>query len=106
MFHGVKDDVLVVWVLVGAKLQVDGGIDWFMVYIMTQKPQVSCKYQYLGMDDDHLFPSPYFLKDTLQLFKRAHQFLQAMGPGNKGVIHVQKLAEGLRDCPVKRHLLK
>lgn len=37
MFHGVKDDVLVVWVLVGANIQVDDGMDWFMVYIMTQR---------------------------------------------------------------------
>jgi hypothetical protein len=35
VLRGVKDDMLVEWLLVGAKIQVDGGMDWFMVYLMT-----------------------------------------------------------------------
>lgn len=37
MLHGVKDDMLVVWVLAEANIRVDGAMDWFMVYLMTQR---------------------------------------------------------------------
>jgi hypothetical protein len=54
----------------------------------------------------HLHSELDVVMDTLQLFKEAHHFFRTMGPGYKSIIHVQQLAEGLRDCPVKCHLLK